>query len=150
MKNTALLIILMLVVVSCKAKSGPEDIVLDRDTCDSCHMTISDPTTVAEIRGGSDHLIRRFDDFGCAMNYAVEHDLLGDVSTEIWAADSSHAGVPAKWLDARHAFYRANSHTPMDYGYTAVPLFSEGVLTFEHVIEHLAHRKPLPSLEKQP
>lgn len=127
--------VLSFLFLGCNAKSGPEQISLDRDVCKTCHMTISQPAFAAEVRAAAGQRLHRFDDFGCAIKYAGENNLLADPAVEIWVADSAAGGSEIKWIDARRAYFLSGEHTPMDYGLRAQSSPADGALNFEQAKE---------------
>jgi len=100
--------------------SGPEDIHWDRDTCELCKMLISDHRFAAEVRGGEDRKIYKFDDIGCAINWLNDQEWAGDKTVEIWVVDYTSTRENVVWLNAREARYVGGELTPMNYGFKAV------------------------------
>jgi len=101
-------------------KSGPVDIHWDRDVCELCRMFISDPRFAAEVRGGENNKIYKFDDIGCAINWLNDQHWAGDQTAEIWAAEATSTREKMVWLNAREARYVKGELTPMNYGYSAI------------------------------
>jgi copper chaperone NosL len=117
-------------LAACKPqKEGPEDIRWGRETCAICGMIISDPRYAAEIRGGPDRTLVKFDDIGDAVHWLSVQDW-ADSPDEFWVRDSN---TGEDWLDARRAFYHPDTISPMDYGYAAVPTQEPGAVTFEQM-----------------
>ena len=59
----------------CKKGNWPEGMVeikWDRDTCVRCNMVISDRRFAAEMRGGPDNTVFKFDDPGCLVFWLKE------------------------------------------------------------------------------
>lgn len=105
-------------VAACKPQNeGPEDIRWGREACEICGMIISDPHFAAEVRGGPDRRLAKFDDVGDAVNWLAAQDWKDDPDIEFWVMDSE---TGTEWLDARQVFYRGDAVSPMDYGYAAV------------------------------
>ncbi len=101
------------------SKSGPEKVHWDRDTCTLCSMIISDPGYTAQVRGGGENLLWKFDDIGCAVNWLNDQRWAGDLNAEFWIAHRDSGRPEPNWLVARQAQYRHGDATPMNYGYGA-------------------------------
>ena len=101
-------------------KTGPEDIIWDRDQGELCSMLISDPRFAAEVRGGEKKTLYKFDDIGCAINWLNRQPWSGDAATEIWVADYTSTREQVLWHNAREARYVGGKISPMDYGFGAV------------------------------
>lgn len=113
---------------ACKEqKEGPEEIHWGRETCAICGMIISDPRFAAEIRGGEDRALLKFDDIGDAVHWMSIQPWKDAPETEFWVMDSN---TGTDWLDARKAFYHTDAVSPMDYGYRAVPTQEPGTVDF--------------------
>lgn len=108
-------------------KTGPVDVVWDRDNCDRCVMALSDRHHSAQVRGGTRHKAYHFDDIGCALLWLEEQTWKDDPKTEIWVNDH-HDG---SWLNARQAHYVKFTHTPMNYGFSAQANASEKSVDFK-------------------
>ena len=105
-------------LAGCKpATAGPEDIRWGRETCTFCGMIISDARYAAELRGGADRKLYKFDDIGCAVHWLTYQPWRNDPETEFWVMDSNSG---TDWLDAREASYFGDTISPMDYGFAAV------------------------------
>ncbi|MCP5037526.1 MAG: hypothetical protein GY945_08000 [Rhodobacteraceae bacterium] len=116
-------------LVACKEqKEGPEDIRWGRETCAICGMIITDARYAAEVRGGPDKALVKFDDIGDAVHWLMVQTWKGEADVEFWVRDSI---TGEDWLDARAAFYHPDTISPMDYGYGAVPTHEPGSVTFE-------------------
>ncbi len=115
-------------LVACKEqKEGPEDIRWGRETCAICGMIISDSRFAAEIRGGPDRTLLKFDDIGDAVHWLSIQTWKDEPETEFWVMDSNNG---REWLDARRAFYHTDAVSPMDYGYAAVASREPGTVDF--------------------
>ena len=95
-------------------------------------MIISDARYGAEVRGGADKRLRKFDDIGDAIHWLELQSWRDAPDVEIWVMDSNTA---TDWLDARQAFYHPDTISPMDYGYAAVPTPEPGAVSFEEMKE---------------
>lgn len=121
------------VLAACKPQTeGPEDIRWGRETCEICGMIISDARYGAEVRGGPDKRLAKFDDIGDAIHWLELQSWKAEPDVEIWVMDSN---TGADWLDARVAFYHTDTLSPMDYGYAAVPEYEEGTVQFAQMKE---------------
>lgn len=99
-----------------KDSEGPEDIHYGREACTKCGMVISDPHFAAEIRGGPDRHLVKFDDAGCAVNWLEKQAWRADTTTDFWVMDAEKG---LSWLKAREAWYMPGAMSPMNYGYSA-------------------------------
>lgn len=106
---------------------GPEEIRYGRETCAMCGMIISDPHYAAEIRGGPDGALVKFDDIGDAVNWLEMQSWRNDSLKEFWVMDSANGTA---WLDARTAYYMSGVVSPMDYGYAALAAPQAGAVDF--------------------
>lgn len=110
-----------------KPVSGPEKIVFGRDMCEMCRMIISDAHYAAEVRGGADKKLYKFDDLGDAVHWLSIQPWAEEAATEFWVMDSE---TGEDWLDAYSAFYIQDVLTPMDYGIAAVSTAREGAFDY--------------------
>lgn len=116
-------------LAACKEQTeGPEDIRWGRETCTICGMIISDARYAAEVRGGPNKKLLKFDDIGDAVHWLSVQDWKADPDVEFWVMDSN---TGANWLDARTSYYIPDTISPMDYGYAAVPTHQAGTVSFE-------------------
>jgi hypothetical protein len=90
-------------------------------------MIISDPHYAAEVRGGPDNKVKKFDDIGDAMVWLDKKGWGLDGAKEIWVMDSEDGKT---WLDARRAFYLSGA-SPMESGFAAVAAAGEGRIGFD-------------------
>lgn len=109
----ALVGVLLALVWACGPPArGPGEITWDRDVCERCQMTISDPRFAAQIRSADDHRLHLFDDLGCALLWQEEHEQSGHAVEELWVANRAGDG----WLAAGEARYEDGQPTPMNHG----------------------------------
>ena len=125
-------------VAACKPKKeGPEDIRWGRETCEICGMIISDPRYAAEVRGGPDKRLAKFDDIGDAVHWLDMQSWKEEPDVEFWVRDSN---TGEDWLDARTSYYHSGTVSPMDYGYAAVPSAEPGAVRFDEMVKAVLSR----------
>ncbi|SEH08990.1 nitrous oxide reductase accessory protein NosL [Candidatus Venteria ishoeyi] len=124
--TSCLFLVLFVTGCSDRAQTGPEKIHWDRDACERCRMVVSDRNFTAQLRGGPDHKIFKFDDLGCALHWLKKQTWAEDKKTEIWVTDYQ----TGEWLDAYKAFYVGGLTTPMDYDLGAIAKAVEGAIDF--------------------
>jgi hypothetical protein len=108
---------LALGVAGCSKQSeGTEEIHYGRETCAKCGMVISDGHFAAEIRGGADRALAKFDDVGCAVNWLEGQSWRDATATDFWVMDGD---TGTQWLKAREAWYMPGAMSPMNYGFLA-------------------------------
>jgi nitrous oxide reductase accessory protein NosL len=119
-------------LAACKAEAkGPEDIRWNRETCEICGMIISDPAYAAEVRGGPDMRLAKFDDIGDAVHWLELQPWKAEPAVEFWVRNADTA---ADWMDARTSYYRGGVVSPMDYGYAAIPGWEPGAVDFAAMV----------------
>lgn len=99
MKTLLTIVILGIVISACSVK--PEPLVMGKDACHSCKMTLVDNKFGAEIvtKKGK---IYKFDDLNCMVKfYNAGHEPKDNISSCIVAAYTD----PTKLLDATKAIY---------------------------------------------
>lgn len=111
---------------------GPEEIRYGREACTMCGMIISDPRFAAEIRGGPDGVLVKFDDVGDAVNWLEMQAWRNESLKEFWVMDSD---TGKDWLDARASHYLPGQMSPMDYGFAAVKAARAGTVSYEQMRE---------------
>lgn len=115
-------------VAACKPqKEGPEEVRWGREVCVICGMIISDPRFAAELRGGPDRDLVKFDDIGDAVHWLGEQSWAQDPDIEFWVRDYE---TGTRWIDARDARYVSGVVSPMDYGFGAVESSGPDTLSF--------------------
>jgi nitrous oxide reductase accessory protein NosL len=136
---TALILCFAAAVSGCKkeAATGPVEIKFDRDACGRCGMVISDKGYAVEVRGGPDHKIHKFDDFGCAMHWLEGQPWAKDATTEIWVADVKSG----EWMDGRKSRFVSGKSTPMNYGYAATKESGAETVGMDEAKEKVMSRK---------
>ncbi|MFZ2973945.1 MAG: hypothetical protein WA049_15020 [Ferribacterium limneticum] len=128
----------------CRSKgSWPEgmaEIKWDRDTCVRCSMVISDRRFAAEMRGGPNNTVFKFDDPGCLAFWLKEkadkYPWMADAETRMWVADfSSKSREEMTWL-APHRAHFITKTSPMGYNFAAVSMPMPGSLDFTDMRQH--------------
>lgn len=110
-----------------RQSEGPEEIRFGREVCAMCGMIISEPRFAAEIRGGPDGVLVKFDDIGDAVNWLEMQAWRTTQLKEFWVMNSDNG---EEWLDARSAWFLTGQVSPMDYGFAAVKDRREGAVDF--------------------
>jgi len=132
-------------LAACKPQiEGPEEIRWGRETCEICGMIISDPFFAAEIRGGADRKLYKFDDIGDAVhwlkmqdwaeaaNVAPDQNPDQNPDIEFWVRDVE---TGTRWLDARGARYLTGLVSPMDYGFGAVESSGPDTISYPEMFQ---------------
>lgn len=135
---------LAVLLSACKKGNWPDgmaEIKWDRDTCARCSMVISDRRFAAQIRGGAEQSVFKFDDPGCMAFWlkekAEKYPWLADTGTKMWVADfDSKSRDEMRWLDPRRAHYVTRT-SPMGYNYAAVSMPMPGSLDFTDMRQHV-------------
>jgi nitrous oxide reductase accessory protein NosL len=122
-------LLLVIGLAACKPDSGPVEIKYGREACEMCGMIISDPHYATEARGGPDNKLVKFDDIGDAMNWLEKKGWGLAATKELWVMNSLDGTT---WLDARQAFFK-HGHSPMDYGFAALPTQTEDAVSFDEM-----------------
>jgi nitrous oxide reductase accessory protein NosL len=118
-----------LAVSGCSQQTtGPVEIKWGRDTCDYCGMVIDEPRFAAQLRGGANRKVYKFDDLGDAVLFLVKQDWANDPATEFWVGGLEIA--KGQWLDGLKAFYLSGQRSPMAHGFGAVADQREGTVDF--------------------
>jgi hypothetical protein len=127
----------------CKSDNWPDgmaEIKWDRDTCVRCSMAISDRRFAAQLRGGPDKTVFKFDDIGCLVFWLKEkadkYPWLADAATRMWVADfTSKSREEMRWLDPKRAHYMTKT-SPMGYNFAATSTPMPGSLDFTDMRQH--------------
>ncbi len=145
----ALLSLFCLVLISAcspEEKTGAVDVRWDKEVCQRCSMGIGDDRFAAQVRGGPEMAVVKFDEIGCAVIWLEQQAWKDDPGTEIWVSDYNDK----RWLDARKARYLRVLHSPMGYGLGAVAATEQETLDFSaakkhiHAVENREHQHGLP------
>ena len=133
-----LAVVSLLFIAACsnEPETGPGEVRWDRETCERCVMTVSDPNFSAQIRGGpageKQELIK-FDDLGCAVLWLDQQSWKNNPEIEIWVNQYQ----TGDWIDAKQAYYVKNQLTPMNYGLGAQVEASPGAMNFTEARAHI-------------
>lgn len=113
MSGRPLMLVVVAAICGCaKAPpTGPVEIRLGEDACDSCHMFVSERAYAAQLRT-SDGRVEVFDDIGCLFERIAAAE-----PAAAYVVDSSGAA----WIDARSASFVLSKDlkTPMASGLAA-------------------------------
>lgn len=115
--------ILLLLAACAVDLSAPRPIRYDREVCDECGMMISEPRYAAQIVTPKGD-VYSFDDPVCAFQYIADE---GPSIGNMWFVDSTDPGA---WIEWRSVGFVPAAQTPMDGGFGAVPIPTEGALSF--------------------
>lgn len=127
-RRTVLAALAGLAVPGCSQQNeGTEEIHYGREACAKCGMIISDPHFAAEIRGGPDLALAKFDDVGCAVNWLEKKPWRAETTTRFWVMNGE---TGKEWLDARSSWYIPGMMSPMNYGFGAVAQQKSGAVDF--------------------
>lgn len=129
---------------ACTGASGwPEgmaEIKWDRDTCVRCRMAISDRRFAAEVRGGPQDQVFKFDDIGCLVFWLRDQPWGNDAGIRLWVADAAAKPDRPTWIDPRAAHFVAGKSSPMGYNFAAYAEAPAGAIAFAQVREQLFAR----------
>ncbi|MDO8607977.1 MAG: hypothetical protein Q7R40_15695 [Phaeospirillum sp.] len=106
--------------------TGPVEVKWGRDTCDYCGMIVDDPHYAAQVRGGANRKVYKFDDLGDGILFLAKQSWVADSATEFWVGGLE----TGQWLDGTKAFYVGGLRTPMAHGFGAVATPRDGALDF--------------------
>jgi len=127
--------------LSACGKSGwPEGMVeikWDRDTCTRCRMAISDRRFAAEVRGGPQDQVFKFDDIGCVVFWLKEQAWGNEANVRLWLADAASKPDRLNWLDPRQARFVGGKTSPMGYNFAAYGAVDGNSLSFEQMREQV-------------
>jgi nitrous oxide reductase accessory protein NosL len=128
-----LILLFPLLLGACgEEETGPVPIKAGRDTCERCRMIISDTRFAAEIRGGPENKIWKFDDIGDAITWLQKKPWANDEKTKIWVMDYDNG---TEWIEAQKAHYLVGYMTPMAFGFVAFSKPQEKSMSFEEMRE---------------
>ncbi len=136
----SLLPVFLLILGGCDRgpATGPEEVRWDRETCERCRMVLSDRMHSAQVRGGDDRKVYKFDDIGGAILWLEDKAWKEDPTTELWVNDHRDG----RWIDGYKARYVGGQVTPMEFGLGAQDSPLDGSMDYAAAREHvLAHQK---------
>jgi hypothetical protein len=97
------------------------DVSYDHVACDHCGMMVSDPRYSAQlVTTDGDRF--EFDDPACAFAFIAEH---APSVRHVWFHDAGDG-----WLDWQQVAFVPSDGAPMDGGLAAVPVGTEGAISF--------------------
>jgi len=138
-KKWLCLLLLPFILLACnEEKTGPVDIHYDRDMCERCRMIISEPQFAAQVRGGPNMKVWKFDDIGDAVTWLNDKAWAGDKETEIWVMNYVNK---TEWLDARSAYFVPGYLSPMAYGFAAFEKERPMSVDFKTMLEKVLKKK---------
>lgn len=131
----------------CTATRWPEGmkpIHWNRDTCVRCNMVISMHRFAAELRGGPQDTVFKFDDPGCLVFWLEEKrerfPWMMEPGTRMWVAEfNSQSRDEMLWLEPRQARY-INRRSPMGYNHAATAGTAADGISFEAMRQHTLAR----------
>jgi copper chaperone NosL len=106
--------------------TGPGEVKWGRENCEYCGMLIDDPKYAAQVRGGPNRKLFKFDDLGDGVLWLAKQTWADEPATEFWVGNVE----TGTWIDGLTAFYISGRKSPMGHGYGAVPDRREGALDF--------------------
>lgn len=116
-----------------------------KEICPKCNMPLPESHIhTAKLHTNSKE--HSFDDIGCLVLWAKEHDVaLDSAKIEVFSNDTH------KYIDAQKAFFTINEKTPMNYGFAAYEVQKSDTIPINEVTlkmlrgEHMAN----PKIRKQ-
>ncbi len=142
-----LVLFFTIVFIGCDSNKPKTDqqVKVEQNICPQCNMPLpdSDKYTAKHIK---DNHTTYFDDIGCLILWAKEHDI--DLKTSQNRVFTSDTKI---YIDPFKVYFTINENTPMHYGFSAYEKKCEECITFDEVIirmlrgEHMAN----PKIRKQ-
>ena len=130
-------------LAACGKSGWPEgmtEIKWDRDTCVRCRMAISDRRFAAEVRGGPQNQVFKFDDIGCLVFWLRDQAWGNDAGVRLWVADAASKPDRLDWIDARQGRYVPGKTSPMGYNFAAYAEAPGASLSFAEMREQLLQK----------
>ena len=124
-------------VAVCRAQELPNavvEIAWDKEPCAYCHMHVGDPAFAGQIQT-KDGMVYNFDDPGCLLRYASEHD--ASRFHAVYLHENKKAG---RWLTQPQTGFVRVSPTPMGYGFGAVDKSTPGAIAWDQARAEVAKR----------
>jgi copper chaperone NosL len=130
-------------MVSCNREPdySPRIINYERDICAQCLMGIADSLWAVQTINTQEDVLW-FDDIGCLVEYMKTPNwqkFVNKAKVQFWVGNSENGG----WIDAQKAYYNFGKHTPMGYGYSAVPEPNDTTFTFNQVVKRIEEGKTM-------
>ena len=120
---------------------SPRTINYDRDICEQCLMGIADSLWAVQAINTQGETLW-FDDIGCMIEYMKSDNwkkFVNHQKVQLWVGNTENGG----WIDAQKAYYNFGKHTPMGYGYSAVPEANDTTFTFDQVKKRIEEGKTM-------
>ena len=120
---------------------SPRTINYDRDICEQCLMGIADSLWAVQAINTQGETLW-FDDIGCMIEYMKSDNwkkFVNHQKVQLWVGNTENGG----WLDAHKAYYNFGKHTPMGYGYSAVPEANDTTFTFDQMKKRIEEGKTM-------
>ncbi len=145
MKKIAFIIIMAIatIMASCNHEPdfSPRTINYERDICAQCLMGIADSLWAVQAINVQEDVLW-FDDIGCLEEYMKTPNwqkFVNNQKVQIWVGNTQQGG----WIDAQKAYYNFGKHTPMGYGYSAVPEPNDTTFTYNQVMKRIGEGKTM-------
>jgi len=119
--SSILLLNLILLIILCGCKVGPEPINYGHDECEFCRMQISDNRYGSEIITDKGKVFK-FDEVGCMIEYAMIKNFIGDINQKFLVTDFA---TPETFIDATNAFFVQNDNFRSPMGSNVMAFDSE-------------------------
>lgn len=130
LRSPLTLFIPIILIASCT--NGPEPILVGKDHCEFCKMTVADPRFAAEIVTAKGRVFK-FDDLSCAIQFYKEKEAEQTGFGEMYVTNYRH---PDQLLPAKSCFYFASQDlkSPMNGNIAAFTNKSEKELALGDMI----------------
>ncbi|RLD90442.1 MAG: hypothetical protein DRJ09_04260 [Bacteroidetes bacterium] len=131
------------IMVSCNHEPNyaPRTINYERDICAQCLMGIADSLWAVQTINTQEDVLW-FDDIGCLVEYMKTPNwqkYVNNQKVKIWVGNTKDGG----WIDAQKVYYNFGKHTPMGYGYSAVPESNDTTFSFNQVVKRIEEGKTM-------
>jgi len=138
-----LFVFLILFAFACKQENNftPREINFDRDICALCLMGLAEQEYSVQLINKWGKVVW-FDDIGCYVNYVGSEDwkrFVGDGEYQAWIGNCE----TGEWLDVNKAYYRYGDHTPMGYGYGAIPTAQDSAYDYATMAQRIKDGKSM-------
>lgn len=105
---------------------GPRSVVWDKQTCQECGMSVSDPRFAAQFHS-PDGRVLYFDDPGCLFLYVLKRGT--DEGRAYFRSTTSD-----EWLAREDCAFVAADDSPMDFGWGAAPKGTAGAVGWDEAV----------------